>query len=101
MLRYKRLLLEKLDPSDKRKKPMQLRELARALSIPVPSVHNYVQFDTLPRIENIEKIAAYFNESISSMFSKDDDLTSELITVIRTLPDNKKRELASALRIPL
>lgn len=90
MLRYKRLLHEKLYPLDERTKPMQLRELARALGIPVPSLHNYVQFDTLPRIENIQKMADYFNESVSSMFSEDDDLTAAMVSAVRKLPDAEK-----------
>jgi transcriptional regulator with XRE-family HTH domain len=90
MLRYKRLLHEKLYPLDEHTKPMQLRELARALQIPVPSLHNYIQFDVLPRIDNIQKMADYFNESVSSMFSEDDDLTAAMVTAVRMLPDTEK-----------
>lgn len=90
MLRYKRLLLEKLHPLDENTKPVQLRELARELGMPVPSLHNYVSLDVLPRIDNIQKIAAYFNESISSMFSEDDDLTAAIVAAVRMLPDAEK-----------
>lgn len=90
MLRYKRLLLEKLYPHEENTKPMQLRELARALNMPVPSLHNYVSLDVLPRVENIQKMADYFNESISSMFSEDDDLTAAIVAAVRMLPDTEK-----------
>lgn len=91
MLRYKHLLLATLDPEAP--KPITLRDLARAIGIPVPSLHNYVQFDTLPRIENVSKMAQYFGESISSLFSEDDDLTARLVALIRTLPEEKKEQL--------
>ena len=97
MLRYKRLLLEKLEPAKKTTKPMPLRELARALHIPVPSLHNYAQFDVLPRIDNAQKIAAYFGESLSSMYSDDDDQTAQLVAAVRTLPKTKKQELLKGL----
>lgn len=98
MLRYQRLLIDKLDPPDKKTKPMQLRELARALHIPVPSLHNYTQYDVLPRVDNIQKIADYFHESVSSMFSEDDDFTTSLIGQIRALSDTQKQQLAEILR---
>ena len=98
MLRYKRLLLSKLHPFDEKAKPMQLRELARELKIPVPSLHNYVQFDTLPRIDNIQKMADYFHESISSMFSEDDDLTAAMVAAVRKLPDAEKANYVSHVK---
>ena len=98
MLRYKRLLLEKLEPPDKKTKPMQLRELARALQIPVPSLHNYVSLDVLPRVDNIQKIADYFHESVSSMFSDDDDLTAQLVAAVRKLSETDKKKLLKDLR---
>ena len=95
MLRYKRLILTKLEPDDG--KPMQLRELARDSGVPVPSMHNYYQFSTLPRIENIQKMADYFNESVSSLFSEDDDLTAELVAQIRALSPAQKQTLLRQL----
>lgn len=91
MLRYRRLLLRTLDPDAPR--PVKLRELARTLNMPVPSLHNYVQMDVLPRIENIRKMAEYFDESISSLFSADDDLTTQLIAAVRKLSDDQKAKL--------
>lgn len=125
MLRYKRLLLEKLNPDIppqlinmgivdlleivQNKYPRKnckkldrdtllklaagstaLRDIARSLKMPVPSLHNYVSLDVLPRVENIQKIADYFNESISSMFSEDDDLTAVIVAAVRMLPDAEK-----------
>ena len=98
MLRYKRLILNKLEPPDDTTIPMQLRELARKLNMPVPSLHNYAQFDVLPRIDNIQKMADYFRESVSSMFSEDDDLTTELVAKIRALPHAKKIKLLKDLK---
>lgn len=96
MLRYKRLLLEAIDPDAE--KPLKLRELAKAIGMPVPSLHNYVQYDVLPRIDNISKMADYFGESIESLFSEDDDLTARLVTKIRTLPEERKRQLLKDLK---
>jgi transcriptional regulator with XRE-family HTH domain len=95
MLRYKQLLEKALDPDIER--PMSLRDLARDIGIPVPSLHNYVQFDTLPRIENVGKLSAYFGESISSLFSEDDDLTAALVAKIRHLPAQRKKQLLKEL----
>lgn len=91
MLRYKKLLLQSLDQDSR--KPMSLRELARALKIPVPSVHNYIEYDTLPRIENASKMSDYYHESISSLFSDDDDITQKLIKEIRKLNATRKKKL--------
>jgi transcriptional regulator with XRE-family HTH domain len=98
MLRYKRLIHKKLDPDSD--KPLSLRDLAKELGIPVPSLHNYVNFDTLPRIDNIQKMADYFRESISSMFSDDDDLTARLVAKVRKLSDKQKSELINSLTNP-
>ncbi len=96
MLRYKQLLKNSLDPAAA--KPMSLRKLARAQIIPVPSVHNYIEFNTLPRIENIKKMATYYNESVSSLFSEDNDTTAELITTIRKLSITKQRQILKELK---
>lgn len=97
MLRYKRLLLEKLNPTDNTTRPMQLRELARALNMPVPSLHNYVELEVLPRVENAQKIADYVGESVSSMFSDDDDLTAILVAAVRKLSETDKQKLLKEL----
>lgn len=96
MLRYKQLLERALDPAAQQ--PLTLRDLAKALSMPVPSLHNYVQYETLPRLENIEKMAKYFSESTSSLFSEDDDLTAELVASIRRLPLQRKKALLRDLK---
>lgn len=96
MLRYKKLLLKSIDPDGDN--PKSMRELAKALKTPVPSVHNYIEYDTLPRIENVSKMADYFGEPISSLFSDDDDLTAELIKQVRDLPKNKKTALLKELK---
>lgn len=95
MLRYKQLIHKRLDPDHP--KPITMRELAVELSIPVPSLHNYVRYATLPRVENISKMADYFGESVSSLFSEDDDQTAALIEKIRTLSPEGKEQLMRQL----
>ena len=95
MLRYKLLIARSLDPDAQ--KPLSLRELSKEIKIPVPSLHNYKDFDTLPRIENVEKMATYYGESISSLFSEDDDLTANLVKKIRALSDQQKTDLLQDL----
>jgi transcriptional regulator with XRE-family HTH domain len=95
MLRYRLLLQKKLDPDTK--KPLSMRDLAKELGMPVPSLHNYVMFDVLPRIENVGKMAHYFGESIASLFSEDDDMTTELVTKIRHLSPEQKKKLLKEL----
>lgn len=95
MLRYQQLLHKALDPQAE--KPVTMRELAKALGVPVPSLHNYIHFATLPRIDNIGKMADYFGESISSLFSEDDDTTAALVATIRTLPEDRKQALLKEL----
>lgn len=97
MLRYKRLLLETLDPTAD--PPMTLRGLARAMGIPIPSMHSYVHDDVLPRIDNIQKMADYFGESMSSLFSHDDDTTTALVAAVRRLtPEEQARMLQELTR---
>lgn len=96
MLRYQHLLRQALDPAAP--KPIKLRELARALGMPVPSLHNYVQYDVLPRVDNISKMANYFGESISSLFSEDDDTTAALVASVRNLSDERKQQLLRELK---
>ena len=95
-LRYKHLLKEALQP-DADEPPVKLRQLARDLDIPVPSLHNYIHFDTLPRVDNIQKISEYFGESISSLFSEDDDTTAALVSKVRKLSDEQKEALLRTL----
>ena len=66
--------------------------------MPVPSLHNYVQYDVLPRVDNISKMANYFGESISSLFSEDDDTTAALVASVRNLSDERKQQLLRELK---
>ncbi len=91
MLRYKQHLLHSLEE-------MTLRELSKEMSIPVPSLHNYINFDVLPRIDNISKMAEYYNESISSLFSEDNDTTAALVEAVRKLPLKKQKALLNELQ---
>lgn len=96
MLRYKRLLLRALDPDAK--DPVTLRELARRIGLPIPTMHSYVMDEVLPRVDNAAKIAAYFGEDVTSMYSEDDDETARLVAAVRRLPAKRKRELLKELR---
>jgi transcriptional regulator with XRE-family HTH domain len=96
MLRYKRLLLAALDPDIQH--PLSMRDLARKIGLPIPTMHSYVVDDAMPRVENAAKIAAYFGEDLASMFSEDDDDTARLIRTIRRLPTGRRRELLNELR---
>ena len=95
MLRYKQLIHKRLDPDHPQ--PLTMRELAVKIAIPVPSLHNYVRYETLPRVENVSKMADYFGESVSSLFSEDDDITVALIEKIRALPQERKAALLDQL----
>jgi len=95
MLRYKHLLLRALDPSAD--PPLSLRDLARKIGIPIPSLHTYVMDDVLPRVDNAGKIAAYFGEDLASMFSDDDDDTARLVAAVRRLPAKRRRDLLEEL----
>lgn len=98
MLRYKRLLQRELEPSAGTTIQKTLRDLARELNMPVPSLHNYVNFDVLPRIDNIQKMGILFDESISSLYSEDDDLTAQLVARIRKLTATRKKKLLKELK---
>jgi hypothetical protein len=97
MLRYKRLLQRELEPSPGTSLQKTLRDLAKELSMPVPSLHNYVNYDVLPRIDNIQKMAEHFGESVSSMFSDDDDITAQLVAQVRTQDSATKKKLLEDL----
>lgn len=95
MLRYKRLLERTLNPDAE--KPVKLRELARRIGMPIPTLHSYVADDVLPRVDSLTKMSAYYHESISSLFSEDDDLTARLVAKVRELPDERKKQLLQEL----
>lgn len=95
MRRYKQLVLAKLNPDQQH--PMTMRELAVDIGMPVTSLHNYVHLPTLARVENIEKMAAYFGEDLGSLYSEDDDLTAKLVAKVRRLSDREKEQLLETL----
>lgn len=104
MLRYRRLILNTLEPPEATNpagpKPPTLRELAKTLGIPVASLHNYVNFDTLPRLDNINKMVEHYGETISSLFSEDDDQTVRLVEAVRQLSPGEKQTLLVELTRP-
>lgn len=93
-MRFRKLIQQEIE-----KKDISYRELSRLMDgIPVPCLHDYATRGTEPRLAQLEKMSRYFGESISQLLSEDDDLTSELITVIRSLPDADKHRLLKQIK---
>lgn len=65
------------------------KEIAKALGIPYSTLTDWVNANKYPRIDNIEKIAAYFGVSKSDLIEdfkqkqKDNDLLADIIVKIR------------------
>lgn len=95
MIRYKHLLVRALDHGGENSQTYA--ELADKIGIPTPSLHNYVNRQTLARVENIHKIADYFGEDIGSLYSEDDDETALLVKRVRSLPQKRKAALLREL----
>jgi|GEM_PF-5022840 len=62
-------------------------------------MHNYANIDTLPRIDNIQKLAIYYEKSISSLFSDKNDVDARLETLVYSLSAEQKIELIEHLEI--
>jgi transcriptional regulator with XRE-family HTH domain len=91
MMRYRHLLVKAVENG------ATLREMARAMKLPPSSLHNYLHMDTEPRVDALQKMSAYFGEPISLLLSEDDDLTAQLVNLIRKLHPRAKRELLKSL----
>ena len=69
------------------------KEIARALSIPYSTLTDWVNANKYPRIDNIEKMAAYFGVSKSDLIEdfkqkqKDNDVMADIIVKIRMNKD--------------
>lgn len=69
------------------------KEIARTLSIPYSTLTDWVNANKYPRIDNIEKIAAYFGVSKSDLIEdfkqkqKDNDILANVIVKIRMNKD--------------
>lgn len=92
-MRYKELLLIKIVDDG-----MLLRELAREIKIPPPSLHNYIYQETEPRREALEKMSVYFREPVSQLLSEDDDTTAQILSIVRRMNPNEKQNLLELLR---
>ena len=69
------------------------KEVARALSVPYSTLTDWVNANKYPRIDNIEKMAAYFGVSKSDLIEdfkqkqKDNDVLADIIVKIRMNKD--------------
>ena len=69
------------------------KEIARALGIPYSTLTDWVNANKYPRIDNIEKMAAYFGVSKSDLIEdfeqkqKDNDALADIIVKIRMNKD--------------
>jgi hypothetical protein len=92
MLRYKHLLDRALDPENPH--CLSLRELAEKFGFPVTTLYSYHKLKAIPRPDNMEKMARHFpGETVSSLYSEDDDDTARLIAAVRRLNDDQKQAL--------
>lgn len=98
MLRYKLLISRALDPSAEH--PLSMRELAQQFGFPVTTLYSYHKLGAIPRLDNMEKMADYFNETISSLYSEDDDTTAALVAHVRRLDQTQKQTLLATLTQP-
>jgi transcriptional regulator with XRE-family HTH domain len=87
-MRYKHLLQKEMETEG-----IALRELARKLKIPPPSLHNYLHQDTAPRRDALEKMAIYFREPISLLLSDEDDLTARILTLVHRMNQDQKQAI--------
>lgn len=91
-MRYKHLLHKEMETEG-----ITLRELARNLKIPPPSLHNYLHQDTAPRRDALEKMAIYFREPISLLLSDEDDLAARILTLVHRMNQDQKQALLDTL----
>lgn len=69
------------------------KEIASALSVPYSTLTDWVNGNKYPRIDNIEKIAAYFGISKSDLIEdleqkkKDNDVMADIIVKLRMNKD--------------
>lgn len=99
MLRYKHLLDRALDPENPH--CLSLRELAEKFGFPVTTLYSYHKLKAIPRPDNMEKMARHFpGETVSSLYSDDDDDTARLIAAVRRLDQDQKQALLQTLTKP-
>lgn len=92
-MRYKDLLLKEIEDG------AVLRELARKIDIPPPSLHNYLYQGTEPRRDALEKMSRYFGEPISQLLSEDDETTARILSLVRKMNQVEKENLLNQLTI--
>jgi transcriptional regulator with XRE-family HTH domain len=91
-MRYRTLINDAIENGTK------LRELARKLNLPPSSIHNYITMGTEPRFDALQKMSTFFGEPISSLLSEDDDLTAQILEIVRRLSPDEKQTLLDSLK---
>lgn len=91
-MRYQQLINRALEDG------ASIRDLANAFQISATAVHNYANTNVEPRLKALKNIGDYFNEPLSVLLSEDDNLTAELIILVRSLPPKDKERLLEALK---
>jgi ribosome-binding protein aMBF1 (putative translation factor) len=91
-MRYKHLIRKEMENEG-----LGLRELARKLKIPPPSLHNYLYQDTAPGRDALEKMAVYFCEPIALLLSDEDDLTARIFNCVYRMTQEQKEDLLDKL----
>lgn len=91
-MRYKHLIRNEMETEG-----IALRELARKIKIPPPSLHNYLHQDTAPGRDALEKMAIYFREPIALLLSDEDDITARIFTIIYHMDQEQKEDLLEKL----
>lgn len=95
MLRYQQLILAALEQEHPHK--ISLRDLARLSGVPVSSLHNYAYLGSIPHIQNLERLSSHFGEPIATLLSDDDDLTAAILTEVRKLDRNTKKQILQTI----
>lgn len=91
-MRYQTLILNEIEQG------IPLRELARKIKLPPPSLHNYAYQGTEPRMEALQKMSVYFGEPVSMLLSEDDDLTAQILGLVRRMDPNEKQDLLKSIK---
>lgn len=79
---------------------IKLRELARQIGVPPPSLHNYAYMGTEPRQDALTKLAAYYKVSVAYLLGADepDELVQHIVELLRGFNQEEKRQIIEELR---
>lgn len=91
-MRFRKLLRDKIEVDN-----VPLRKLAREIGLPSTNVHDYCYMNTEPRVSALQKMSTYFGEPISQLLSDEDDLSAQIMAIVRKMPDERKQLLLEGL----